>query len=392
MVLRRAGDHCNQLALVSWTPEIRLDLEWWLTRSRLEEGTFLAQVSPQLDLWSDASDVGWGAHLGEEVASGLWALEKEELSINARELLAMEYGLRFFAPQISNSTVVLFADNSTVIPYLRNQGGTRSPLLNSIAQRILRWAESLPVVLAPQFIMGRNNVLADSLSRPNQISGSEWTLKTEVFQDLRKRWPVSIDLFATSLNHQYCPYFFSVPRSERAGHGCSAPELARVAGVCLSSLVSHSCGVEEAPVVLWSPDHHCSVLASETLVSGASGSGGGRSDPSPIVSRPPGGVRAVSSCVETIQRCARSQGFSSHVARQSSLARRSSSCAGHQAKWAYTGSGAVRKDIPSLFLRWPTFCFGFVGRGNCLYLLLWDTAQCFRRFLVFSFLRYLLRL
>ena len=93
LVLRRAWVHCNQSALVSWTPEIRLDLEWWLTRSRLEEGTSLAQVSPQLDLWSDASDVGWGVHLGQEVASGLWSLEEAELSINARELLAVEYGL-----------------------------------------------------------------------------------------------------------------------------------------------------------------------------------------------------------------------------------------------------------------------------------------------------------
>ena len=63
------------------------------------------------------------------------------------------------------------------------------------------------MVLTLQFIMGRHNVVADSLSRPNQILGSEWTLKTEVFQELRKRWLVSIDLFATSLNHQCCLYF-----------------------------------------------------------------------------------------------------------------------------------------------------------------------------------------
>ena len=88
-----------------------------------------------------------GAHLGEEVASSLWSLEEAELSINARELLAVEYG--FFAPQISNSTVALFADDSTAISYLHNQGCTRSLLLDSIAQPILRWAESLPVVLAP---------------------------------------------------------------------------------------------------------------------------------------------------------------------------------------------------------------------------------------------------
>ena len=31
LALRRAWVHCNQSALVSWTLEIRLDLEWWLT-------------------------------------------------------------------------------------------------------------------------------------------------------------------------------------------------------------------------------------------------------------------------------------------------------------------------------------------------------------------------
>ena len=92
--------------------------------------------------------------------------------------------------------------------YLRNQGGTRSSFLNSIAQRILRWAADLSVVISPQVIMGKHNVLADALSRPNQVLGSEWTLKQEVFRDLCRRWPVSIGLFATSQNHS-CSLYFS---------------------------------------------------------------------------------------------------------------------------------------------------------------------------------------
>ena len=80
------------------------------------------------------------------------------------------------------------------------------------------------------------------------------------------------------------PIFFSVPRSERYGHGCSAPELEWVAGVCLSSLVAHSSGTQEAPVITWSPpDHHSSVVASEALVPGPSGSGCGRSGSSSSV-------------------------------------------------------------------------------------------------------------
>ena len=208
LTLRRQWDQIDQSQLVEWSPVIQDDLSWWLDCDRLVLDVSLEQVSPQLELWSDASDVGWVAHLDEQVASCLWALEDVERSINARELLAIERALKWFAPLLAGSSVAVFADNSTAVSYLRNQGGTRSSFLNSIAQRILRWAEDLLVVISPQFIMGKHNVLADALSRPNQILGSEWTLKQEVFRDLCRKWPVSIDLFATSQNHR-CSIYFS---------------------------------------------------------------------------------------------------------------------------------------------------------------------------------------
>ena len=232
--------------------------------------------------------------------------------------------------------MAIFDDNSTAIAYLRNQGGTHSLLLNSIAQRLLRWAENLQVVISPQFIMGKHNVLADSLSRPNQILGSEWALKQEV----------------AGLNRPFCnitkspmfDIFFSLPRSQRSGNGCASSELGWVAGVCLSSLVSNSGSSEEAPVVLWGPaDHHSSLLASEAVVSRSSGSGDRRSGCSSSVQGPPAstslpsvsfrGVQAVASCLETIQRFTRAGGFSKHVAQQVSFARRPSSLAGYQSKW-----------------------------------------------------------
>ena len=131
---------------------------------RLLRGVSLSQLSPDLDFWSDASDVGWGAHLGLEVVSGLWSQEETSLSINARELLAVERGLLHFRSSVSHSTVAVFADISTAVAYLNNAGGIRSPALNSIAQHILRWSELHHVRLAPQFIMGSHNVLPDSLS------------------------------------------------------------------------------------------------------------------------------------------------------------------------------------------------------------------------------------
>ena len=135
------------------------------------------------------------------------------------------------------------------------------------------------------------------------------------------------------------PIFFFVPQSERSGHGCSAPEMGWVAGVCLSFLVTHS----GSPQKLRSPDHRSSVLATEAMVPGSSGLGSGLSGGSATVaqssattallSSSSGSVRAVASCLETIHRFARSQGFPKHVAKQSALAQRSSSQAGYQAKW-----------------------------------------------------------
>ena len=143
-----------------------------------------------------------------------------------------------------------------------------------------------------------------------------------------------------------------------------------MAGVCLSSLVTHSGGFEEAPVVLWgAADHHSSVLASEAVVSGSSRSGGRRSGRSSTVqgpsasaslpSVPSGSVQAVSSCLETIKRFTRASGFSKQVAR------RPSSRAGYQSKWLVfrqwcrsEGYSIFRPSLSKIadFLFWlPTF-------------------------------------
>ena len=92
-----------------------------------------------------------------------------------------------------------------------------------------------------------------------------------------------------------------------------------------------------------STDHRGSILASEAMVSGSSGSGGRRPSrsstvqgPSASAPLPPvssGSVQAVSSCLVTIKRFTRAGGFSRRVARQVSLARRPSSRAGYQSKW-----------------------------------------------------------
>ena len=61
------------------------------------------------------------------------------------------------------------------------------------------------------------NVLVDSLSRCSQVLVSEWTLCLEAFRDLHCRWPATIDLFATSLNHRLPVYFSPMISLQSAG-------------------------------------------------------------------------------------------------------------------------------------------------------------------------------
>ena len=148
--LHHLWDREDDSTLIPWDSACRQDLEWWLVPDLLELGISLDQVNPHLDFWSDASDVGWGAHLLDLTTSGLWSPGEAELSVSAREPLAVEKGLLHFTHLVSNSTVVIFSDNSTALAYLRKQGGvTRSPILNANSQRILCWAETVDPVLAP---------------------------------------------------------------------------------------------------------------------------------------------------------------------------------------------------------------------------------------------------
>ena len=88
---------------------------------------------------------------------------------------------------LQGQVVAVFSDNTTAVSYLRRQGRTFSPVLNEEAQWILRWAELQDISILPQFVLGCSNVVADALSRPNQVIGAEWTLHQEVFDMLHKR-------------------------------------------------------------------------------------------------------------------------------------------------------------------------------------------------------------
>ena len=70
LCLKDQWDFLDDQFQVSWSPLCREDLLWWSKQVRLREGVSLSLPAPDISFFSDASDVGWGALVGEHHASG----------------------------------------------------------------------------------------------------------------------------------------------------------------------------------------------------------------------------------------------------------------------------------------------------------------------------------
>eukprot|EP00745_Piridium_sociabile_P036950 TRINITY_DN667_c0_g1_i2.p3 TRINITY_DN667_c0_g1~~TRINITY_DN667_c0_g1_i2.p3 ORF type:complete len:627 (-),score=58.98 TRINITY_DN667_c0_g1_i2:6471-8351(-) len=112
--------------------------------------------------------------------------------------------------------LVLCADNSTCLAYIRHQGGTTSISLSMLAEEILLWSHARDMILDVEFIPGKLNVLADQLSRKDQILPTEWTIATASLQPVWKIWgKPHIDLFATKYSSRL-PLYVSPMRDPEA--------------------------------------------------------------------------------------------------------------------------------------------------------------------------------
>ena len=135
--LRSRWDFRDELLRIPWDRLCQEDLLWWSWATQTREGVNFSLPVPDLNFYSDASDVGWGAIVGEHQVSGVWTLSQRELSINLREMMAVQKGLLEFSSLLRGKTIALFCDNVTTVAYLRRLGGTRSQVLFLKAREIL---------------------------------------------------------------------------------------------------------------------------------------------------------------------------------------------------------------------------------------------------------------
>ena len=172
--------------------------------------------------------------------------------------------------------------------------------------------------------------------------------------------------------------FLTGLRFAGSGDGCSSPALGRSPSLCLSSDRHHkesSCQTEVLEEL--QVDSHRSVLASEGMVPGPSGTVVRRSHHTVKSKRstktaplPPKSAYASADCMATIKRFAHQAGFSSTVAGQLVFCRRQSTRLNYQARWGtyrkWCRDFGHRSSSPSIAKIAEFFTYMFKRKGAAL--------------------------
>ena len=219
-------------------------------------------------------NAGWGAHSGQNSTGGLWSLSEKHLHINLLEMKAVLLVLQFFKTDCRNNQVLIPSDNTSAVVYINKQGDTKSAELCALMWRILTWCHLNKVTLRARHVPGSLRVIADGLSRRNQIQSTEWSLSPQIFKQISKLWESpQVDLFATSLNEKLPPDSGSsgigsrCPQHSMGKHGClHVPSHCPAAQGCTKTSITNMQDNSDSPR-----------LADKTMVLGPGGDVSGHS-------------------------------------------------------------------------------------------------------------------
>jgi hypothetical protein len=193
--LRHTNDWSHACPL---TPLAIQELEWWRDKLSQWNGLGLLPVNPQYEIYTDASQSGWGIVCNQRIWSQSWNATELPFHINYKELLVIWKVVQL--RQFQGKILRIYCDNTTTIAYVNKFGGTISPLLTDLATKIWDWCLKTNTRLTLAYVPTHFNP-ADSPSRRLDAQ-LEWQISKEYFNYLNKRWgPHQVDLFASPSNH-----------------------------------------------------------------------------------------------------------------------------------------------------------------------------------------------
>ena len=150
---------------INLTPEFIQDLAWFLKFAPKFNGTSYfnhAHVHAKIEL--DASLEGLGAYFNDQIYALPLVRGYNHFHIVQLEMLNVLVAVRVWANQWRGKTIVIACDNQAVVSVI-NTGKTKDVVLAAIARNIAMEVALADINLRLIHILGKHNVIADSLSR-----------------------------------------------------------------------------------------------------------------------------------------------------------------------------------------------------------------------------------
>ena len=193
----------NYDSMITLPVRARKIISWWINNIH-NQSKSISFPPPLMEMFTDASLLGWGAKLGSITTGGQWAFSEIE-HINVLELKAVLFALKALCSEHRSIHIRLRIDNTTAVACIERCSSTKEALL-AITEDIFTWAYDRDITLSAIHIPGIDNVDADGASRNFNID-TEWMIKPHVFAMLCKVYPKpAMDLFACRLNAQLPKY------------------------------------------------------------------------------------------------------------------------------------------------------------------------------------------
>ena len=195
---------------VALSPDARTELESWQSLLLQWNGKSLLPPKARHVVTTDASSFGWGGWMGRHRVRGFWSRADAKRSSNKRELETTWLVVQALRHELRGTTFEIRTDNLTTMAYINHQGG-RDPALTALVRPLWDWALRTHSTVFATYIPGKENDLADRLSRVKR-DRTDWMLHRSLFRRLNRQCgPFTLDLFATKLNAQLPRYVSRFP-------------------------------------------------------------------------------------------------------------------------------------------------------------------------------------
>ena len=165
--------HTNPRTKIPINAEAKKDLSIWAQFLVILNSKQIISVSQwvnanDINMYTNASKLGYGGTYGKSWIQGHWPQLWQLFSIFLLELYPIYILIKMFSYKIRNSRITINCDNTSVVQILNKQSSKDKAIMDILRPMILCLINN-NITLHAVHIPGKNNILADFLSRQEVI-------------------------------------------------------------------------------------------------------------------------------------------------------------------------------------------------------------------------------